>query len=203
MSTTQPRALLAFDQSTAALPTLETVAWSATRLPLTKEWVEPVAMTEIDLFALLVDAKTGISKSMISAWHYFQDRQVPRLLLVQGIEFSSTDFDDIVMIGNRVLEKFATPFLVLHHQDGSPIGLIDIVTGHTRDYSGAEIKLGVADIELENLVKDFRDEFLEEFAEIGESGFAAGIYPIAFPITRERKIGILELNDLLATLPKL
>ena len=57
------------------------------------------------LFALLVDANHGISQTMINLWQFFAERQIPRFLLVQSFESSENDFDDIVLIANRVLEK--------------------------------------------------------------------------------------------------
>lgn len=202
MDATPLRALIAFDQGTRPLAALQRAQWSPQFLPLSQESSKPLDEGVIDLFVLLVDAKTGISKSMIDTWHHFQDRQAPRLLLVQGLEMSSSDFDDIVLIGNRVLENFATPYLVLHREDGSPIGLINILTSEVFDYSTSEPIATVADDELKSLVKDFQDEYLENFSEIGPEGFSGGIYPIALPITRELGIGIRELNLLLATLPK-
>lgn len=157
---------------------------------------------EIDLFALLVDARSGISTEMIAAWQHIQERQYPRLLLVQGIEFAESDFDDIVLIGNRVLEQFATPFLVLHDDLGQPTALISLEDNLVHDYSGAEAHRSSADSELIDLIADFQDEYLQLYKELGEDGFFQGIFAIALPIGTTRAFGIPELNSIIESLAK-
>ena len=131
MSSSYPRALIAFDQATLPVATLTSAHWQSRLLPLSARSAPLLEVADLDLFVLLVESSTGISQAMIETWQFVQERQFPRLLLVQGIESSSTDFDDIVLIGNRVLEKFATPYLVLHDESGAPIGLIDVRTTQT------------------------------------------------------------------------
>lgn len=156
----------------------------------------------IDLFALLVDARTGISKEMIVIWQHFQERQFPRVMIVQGIEFSESDFDDIVLIGNRVLEQFATPFLVLHDDIGQPTALISLEDNLVHDYSGSQANRYSADSELVDLISDFQDEYLELHKEMGETGFAEGIFAIAIPVGSQKPFGIPELNSIIEALAK-
>jgi hypothetical protein len=85
--------------------------------------------------ALLVSAKSGISKGMIDLWNYAMDRQFPRMVIVNKLSMSETDFDDIVLIVNRVLEQGVTPYLVLHDEVGEPTGLISLESKEVHDYS--------------------------------------------------------------------
>lgn len=157
---------------------------------------------EVDLFALLVDARSGISQQMVEIWQEYAERQFPRLILVQGLEFAENDFDDIVLIGNRILEQFATPFLVLHDDLGQPTGLISLEDNLVHDYSGAEVKRYSADSELVDLIKDFQDEYLQLYSDLGEDGFAQGIFAIAIPIGIHKRFGGIELNSILQALAK-
>ena len=157
---------------------------------------------QTQIFALLVDARSGISKEMIDVWQYFQERQFPRLMIVQGIEFSESDFDDIVLIGNRVLEQFATPYLVLHDDLGVPTALISLEDNLVHDYSGKELNKFSADIDLVDLIGDFQEEYLQIYKEMGDNGFFQGILAIAIPIGNAKPFGIAELNSIIESLAK-
>lgn len=148
----------------------------------------------IDAVALVVSAKTGISKEMISFWSYIAERNYPRLIIVNGLEFSETDFDDIVLIANRVLEQVSTPFLVLHDELGEPNGLISLYDLQVHDYSNNHLKKYSADEELTALVSEFKSEYEDQFSEFEEDGFAAGMFVPALPIGTERKFGLEEIQ---------
>jgi hypothetical protein len=151
---------------------------------------------------MLVDARTGISPAMVDVWQSYAERQFPRLLLVQGLEFAESDFDDIVLIGNRVLEQFATPFLVLHDDLGQPTALISLEDNLVHDYSGALARRYSAESELVDIVADFQEEYLQLYSDLGEDGFQQGIFAIALPVGIEKKFGIAELNSILEVLAK-
>jgi hypothetical protein len=157
---------------------------------------------KLDFFALLVDARSGISPQMIEIWQHYQERQFPRVLLVQGIEFSESDFDDIVLIGNRVLEQFATPYLVLHDEVGSPTALISLEDNIVHDYSGASVTKYPADSEMIELISEFQDEYTQVYRELGAEGFFQGIFAIALPIGSTKTFGIAELNRIIQSLTK-
>ena len=151
---------------------------------------------------MLVDARTGISPAMVEVWQSYAERQFPRLLLVQGLEFAESDFDDIVLIGNRVLEQFATPFLVLHDDLGQPTALISLEDNLVHDYSGAQARRYSAESELVDIVADSQEEYLQLYSDLGEDGFQQGIFAIALPVGIEKAIGIAELNSILEVLAK-
>ncbi len=195
--------LLAHHENTEPVHTLQDLRAVFKKLPISQKLEDLSRQSgETQIFALLVDARSGISKAMISAWQYFQERQFPRVMIVQGIEFSESDFDDIVLIGNRVLEQFATPYLVLHDDLGVPTALISLEDNLVHDYSGKELNKFSADMDLVDLVSDFQDEYLQIYKEMGDDGFFQGIFAIAIPIGSTKPFGIAELNSIIESLAK-
>ena len=194
------RMLIAFHEDTQPQSSLLNCHADITLFPITKSTQRPDK--EFDLFALLVDARTGISSEMIELWQHYQERQFPRLMIVQGIEFSESDFDDIVLIGNRVLEQFATPYLVLHDDLGMPTALISLEDNLVHDYSGTTVNRFSADNELIDLISDFQDEYLQLYKELGEDGFFQGIFAIALPIGNSKPFGINEINSIIDSLAR-
>ena len=155
-----------------------------------------------DAFMLVINAKTGVSGAMIELWNRVSDRQIPRMILVNGLELSEIDFDDIVLIINRVLENVVTPYLVLHDEVGEPSGLISIADGLVHDYSGTEEINYKADDELLNLVTDFREELMLALSEMDESAYQQGIVVPALPYIRAKKIGLREIQNFARILTK-
>lgn len=195
--------LLAHHENTEPVHSLQDLRAVVKKLPISEKLEDLSRQSgETQIFALLVDARSGISKAMISAWQYFQERQFPRVMIVQGIEFSESDFDDIVLIGNRVLEQFATPYLVLHDDLGVPTALISLEDNLVHDYSGKELNKFSADMDLVDLVSDFQDEYLQIYKEMGDDGFFQGIFAIAIPIGSTKPFGIAELNSIIESLAK-
>jgi translation elongation factor EF-G len=155
-----------------------------------------------DAFMLVINAKTGVSGAMIELWNRVSDRQIPRMILVNGLELSEIDFDDIVLIINRVLENVVTPYLVLHDEVGEPSGLISIADGNVHDYSGTEEINYKADDELLNLVTEFREELMLALSEMDESAYQQGIVVPALPYIGAKKIGLREIQDFARVLTK-
>ena len=159
-------------------------------------------MRDIDAVALLINAKTGVSKSMIDFWQYLSERQFPRLVIVNGLELSESDFDDMVLIANRVLEQVSTPYLVLHDEAGEPSGLISLSDLTVHDYSHSEMKSYPADEELKSLVADFKVEFDEQFEEFGATGLSEGLFVPALPLGTSRNFGVKEIQGYLNSVTK-
>jgi hypothetical protein len=195
--------LLAHHVNTEPIDSLQELHAVVQKLPISANLEDLSTYSgQTQIFALLVDARSGISKEMIDVWQYFQERQFPRLMIVQGIEFSDSDFDDIVLIGNRVLEQFATPYLVLHDDLGVPTALISLEDNLVHDYSGKELNKFSADIDLVDLIGDFQEEYLQIYKEMGDNGFFQGILAIAIPIGNTKPFGISELNSIIESLAK-
>ena len=200
------RILLATDAQTNISPILEpakglSAEFSELRLKK-NETSSNNLNSDFDVFLLLVDARSGISPAMVETWQAYAERQFPRIMIVQGLEFAESDFDDIVLIGNRILEQFATPFLVLHDDLGQPTALISLEDNLVHDYSGAQAKSYSADSELVDIVADFQEEYLQLYSDLGEDGFNQGIFAIALPLGIEKAFGVAELNSILEALAK-
>ncbi len=144
--------------------------------------------------ALIINAQSGVSKSMIDFWSFISERQYPRMIMVVGLELSESDFDDIVMIANRVLEQVSTPFLVLHDELGEPSGLISLADLTVYDYSQKPMKHYPADMELQSLVSEFKSEFDAQMQEFENDGFMSGLEVPAIPIVVGKEIGIDQVK---------
>lgn len=149
--------------------------------------------SELDAFALVVNAKTGLSAEMIELWAQVAERQIPRMVIVNGLEFSEIDFDDIVLIANRVLESVITPYLVLHDELGEPIGLISLSDSVVHDYSNAIYSEYPADEELISLSKEFKEELEIATTEFDDTAYSQGLLVPAIPFVASRKIGKSEV----------
>jgi len=151
----------------------------------------------ISAVALVISAQSGVSKSMIDFWSFVSERQYPRLIIVIGLEFSESDFDDIVLIANRVLEQVTTPFLVLHDELGEPSGLISLTDLTVFDYSQKPMTQYRADDELQTLVNEFKSEFEEQIQGFGNEGFIGGLEVPAIPLVVNKEIGLAQIKKYL------
>jgi hypothetical protein len=144
--------------------------------------------------ALIINAQSGVSKSMIDFWSFVSERQYPRMIMVMGLELSESDFDDIVMIASRVLEQVTTPFLVLHDEMGEPSGLISLADLTVYDYSQRPMQHYPADMELQSLVSEFKGEYDTQMQEFENDGFISGLEVPAIPIVVGKGIGVEQVK---------
>jgi hypothetical protein len=111
------------------------------------------------------------------------------------------DFDDAVMVANRVFDPLITPYLVLHGESGTPIGTISLTDLTTTDYSTNPPTIGHADEELKTMVADFQEEFLGAMEEMEEGAFAAGLIFPAIPVNPSNGLGLDIVKNYLCELP--
>jgi hypothetical protein len=135
-----------------------------------------------------------VDQVTIQQWAELDEYQIPRLLVVTHLEKLEADFDDAVMIANRVLSPMATPYLVLHDEMGLPIALISLSDLSIIDYSTNPPTIKACEPEHETLVQEFRDEYLELIQASGEDAFAAGLLFPAIPLWIEKGIGVDIVN---------
>jgi translation elongation factor EF-G len=135
-----------------------------------------------DVAIFAINPSAGIDNETIEIWRGFDELQTPRLVVVTVLDGMELDFDDAVMVANRVFDQTVTPHLVLHGESGSPIGTISLFDFTTTDYSTNPPTIGHADDELRELVAEFRDEYLERIEEMEDGAFAAGILFPAIPL---------------------
>jgi hypothetical protein len=156
---------------------------------------EPVAESELAIFA--INPAAGIDQETIDLWSALTDFQLPRLVVVNELEGSDSDFDDAVLLANRVFDPLVTPYLVLHDDAGNPSALIDLETLEIIDYSQSPTSRRDSDPEHKELVADFRSEYLEAVEDAGESAFEAGLLFPAIPVVIGKGIGVDIVNALI------
>jgi hypothetical protein len=156
---------------------------------------------ECDVAIFAINPSAGIDAHTIELWHGFDELQTPRMVIVTALEGMEMDFDDAVLIGNRVFDPLVTPYLVLHGENGSPIGIISLEDLTTRDYSTNPPTFGESDAELRELVADFQEEYREQMVEMEDGAFAAGILFPAIPVNATNGMGLDIVQDYLKQLP--
>ena len=145
---------------------------------------------QIDCAIFAINPNTGIDQQTIDLWQAFDDFLVPRMVVVTDLEKDAGDFDDAVMLANRVLDQIATPYLVLHDDDGLPRALIGLSEMTIVDYSTWPPTKSNSEPEHDTLVQEFRDEYLELVTSMGQDAFAAGILFPAIPLWIEKGLGV-------------
>lgn len=163
--------------------------------------ISTVVDPECDVAIFVINPSAGIDGETIALWRGFEDFQTPRMVLVTVLEGMEMDFDDAVLVANRVFDPLVTPFLVLHGENGSPIGTISLTDLSTKDYSSNPPTAGTADDELRALVQEFREEFLDQMLEMDDGAFGAGILFPAIPINTSNGLGIDIAKQYLEELP--
>jgi translation elongation factor EF-G len=152
----------------------------------------------VSAIALLVSAKSGISKGMIDLWNYAMERQFPRMVIVNKLSMSETDFDEIALIVNRVLEQGLTPYLVLHDEIGEPTGLISLESREVHDYSTPMANRYMADSELQSLIEEFASEYQEQLSAFESDSFSQGLLVPILPVMESKLLGVREIKEYLA-----
>lgn len=155
---------------------------------------------ESDLAIFSINPNTGISPETISIWQSLDDYLVPRLIAVTGLTGNDGDFDDAVMLANRVFDLCVTPFLVLHDDAGSPCALISLADLTIIDYQGGASQIIESQDEHKTLVSEFRDEYLIAIDQMGSGAFAAGLLFPAIPVDFKTGLGIAEVKSYIAEL---
>jgi hypothetical protein len=154
-----------------------------------------------DAAIFAINPSAGIDSRTIELWRGFDEYQTPRLVVVTVMDGFEMDFDDAVLLANRVFDELVTPYLVLHGENGMPIGTISLQDLTTVDYSTNPPTVSLADDELQEIVKDFREEFLDQMIEMEEGAFAAGILFPAIPVNPANGLGVDLVLKYLEELP--
>lgn len=152
--------------------------------------LSPANPSECDLAIFVVNPATGISPESINEWESLNDSMVPRMVVVTGLENPQADFDDAVLIANRVFDLTVTPYLVLHDDNGVACALISLEDLKIYDYTTMPPKISESEPEHQTLVDEFRKEYLAALDVMGEDGFAAGLMFPAIPVWIEKGIGV-------------
>ena len=153
-----------------------------------------VVHSDSDLAIFAINPSAGVDQLSIEQWAELDEYQIPRMVVVTHLELLEADFDDAVMIANRVFSPMATPYLVLHDEEGLPVALISLNDLSITDYSTRPPTKRMSDPEHQTLVQEFRDEYIELVQASGEQAFAAGLLFPAIPLWLERGIGVDIVN---------
>ena len=162
--------------------------------------LNPPEPSECDLAIFVINPATGIDPESIAQWEALNESMVPRLIAVTGLDNPEADFDDAVLLANRVFDLTVTPYLVLHDDNGVACALISLEDMKIYDYSTLPPKILPAEVEHETLVQEFRREYLAAIDVMGKDGFAAGLMFPAIPIWIEKGIGVDIVNNYIAQL---
>jgi len=157
--------------------------------------------SESDLAIFAINPAAGIDQQTIDNWAALDDFQIPRLVVVNGLDGQELDFEDAVMVANRVFTQLVTPYLVLHDDGGEPTALIRLQDLQIIDYSKSPALTRASDPEHEELVREFREEYFELTSEMDEGAFAAGILFPAIPINLIKGIGVDVVQGYIQLLP--
>jgi hypothetical protein len=158
------------------------------------------ATGDISCALFVVNPNTGIDQVTIDQWQSFDEFLTPRMIIVTELDGNSADFDDAVMLATRVFDQVATPYLVLHDEDGSPRALISLSDMLITDYSTTPPTRNACEPEHETLVQEFREEYLELVTSMGEGAFAAGVLFPAIPLVIAKGIGLDVIQNYLSEL---
>ena len=157
--------------------------------------------SESDLAIFAINPAAGIDQETIENWAALDDFQIPRLVVVNGLDGQELDFEDAVMVANRVFTQLVTPYLVLHDDGGEPTALIRLQDLQIIDYSQTPARIRASDPEHEELVREFREEYFELTSEMDDGAFAAGILFPAIPINLIKGIGVDVVREYINLLP--
>ncbi|ASY16007.1 elongation factor G-like protein [Candidatus Planktophila sulfonica] len=156
---------------------------------------------ESDLAIFAINPSAGIDQLAIDNWAALDDFQIPRMVVVNGLEGQELDFEDAVMVANRVFDQLVTPYLVLHDDNGEAAALIRLQDLQIIDYTKNPPQLRASDPEHEELVREFREEYFDLTSEMDEGAFAAGILFPAIPINLIKGIGVDVVQSYIDLLP--
>jgi hypothetical protein len=143
-----------------------------------------------DLAIFVINPNSGVDEQTIANWSALDDFQTPRLIVVTELESGEADFDDAVLLANRLFDQVVTPYLVLHDDLGVPCALISLETQEIIDYSQVPEKTIHSDPEHKTLVSEFVEEYASHLAVMGEGAFAAGLLFPAIPLIINKRIGV-------------
>lgn len=143
-----------------------------------------------DVAIFVINPNSGVDEQTIANWVALDDFQTPRLIVVTELESEEADFDDAVLLANRLFDQVVTPYLVLHDDLGAPCALISLETQEIIDYSEPLEKTIPSDPEHKTLVSEFVDEYASHLAVMGEGAFAAGLLFPAIPLIINKRIGV-------------
>ena len=143
-----------------------------------------------DVAIFVINPNSGVDEQTVGNWNALDEYQTPRIVVVSELESGEADFDDAVLLANRLFDQVVTPYLVLHDDLGAPCALISLETQEIIDYSQSPEKTIASDPEHKTLVSEFVEEYTSHLAVMGDGAFAAGLLFPAIPLIINKRIGV-------------
>ena len=143
-----------------------------------------------DVAIFVINPNTGVDEQTVANWGALDVFQTPRIIVVTELDSGEADFDDAVLLANRLFDQVVTPYLVLHDDLGAPCALISLETQEIIDYSETPEKTIASDPEHKTLVSEFVEEYAAHLTVMGDGAFAAGLLFPAIPLLIEKRIGV-------------
>ena len=163
--------------------------------------IAPLESADCAIF--IVSAKDGIVRADSDSWATARELYIPSVVVITDLTAENeTDFEDMAAIAGRILDPVVTPYLVLHLDDGTPIALIDLITQQIIDYSESEIAIRESDHEHQEVIAEFRDEYIEALEAAGEDAFENALLYPALPWIVGSKLGLAEIALFLHRVPR-
>jgi len=155
-----------------------------------------------DVAIFLVSAKDGIVRADSDKWLMARDLYIPSIVVITDLSAANdTDFEDMAAIAGRILDPVVTPYLVLHLDDGSPVALIDLATQEIREYVSGSLTTRTSEYEHQEVIAEFREEYLEQLEAAGEDAFENGLLYPAIPWIHGNPMGLIEIAEYLNRIP--
>jgi hypothetical protein len=163
--------------------------------------IAPLESADCAIF--IVSAKDGIVRADSDSWATARELYIPSIVVITDLTAENeTDFEDMAAIAGRILDPVVTPYLVLHLDDGTPIALIDLITQQIIDYSEPDISIRESDHEHQEVIAEFRDEYIEALEAAGEDAFENALLYPALPWIVGSKLGLAEIALFLHRVPR-
>jgi translation elongation factor EF-G len=159
-------------------------------------------LVQADAAIFIVSAKNGIIRADSDQWLQARELYIPSIVVITDLSADNeTDFEDMVLIAGKILDTVVTPYLVLHLDDGAPIALIDLVTQQIHDHSSGGRIIRESEPEHQDVVSEFRDEYLESVEAAGEEAFENALIFPAIPWVESNDLGVAEIVHYLNRVP--
>jgi elongation factor G len=115
-----------------------------------------------DAALFVVSAADGVDGSTQMLWEECAAVGMPRAVVVTKLDHARADFDEMVAICQRVFGDGVLPlYLPMHADDGSPAGLIGLLSQRVYDYSTGSRTERDPDAEHLPLIEDARSALIE------------------------------------------
>ena len=144
---------------------------NVTVLPILQSDIDIRTILASDGVVLVIDGNLGVSPSAIDTWRELKDWDVPRHLGVLNSVTGRADFDEVIAIGERVLDDaMMVRYLPVENDDSNGIdGMYDILTSELHVLSSAGISIRSSDPEHVALTADKREVLIEDIAHHSQS----------------------------------